>query len=136
MNCKRCDGSGQAKNLQGKAENCYACEGKGEYPEIDVDAILQLILASKGKNKGGLKSNMVSPGFKDGVLKNRAYYIWRMARFHGGVDITMPIMASMCARHDPYKEQLDQLADQLALNLYGSHLSAAKRWGKALGYQY
>ena len=92
-----------------------------------------LIMANQGKNKGKIRASMVSPLRKEGVVKNRAYYVWRMARFHGGVDVTMPMAASFCVYGDPYVEELEAIADEVARENFGSNMEAAKRWGRALG---
>jgi hypothetical protein len=131
-NCKRCEGVGSADFL-GKAETCRYCNGTGVFAEVNASEIFSLVISSKGKNKGKLKSSMTSPFRSDGLLKNRAYYVWRMARFHGGVDTTMPVMAGMCVRNDPYTEELDLLADKLAVESFGNNMAAAYRWGRAFG---
>jgi hypothetical protein len=131
-NCKRCEGTGSADFL-GKTEVCRYCNGTGVFAEVDTSEILSLILASKGKNKGKLRTSMSSPLRSEGVVKNRAYYVWRMARFHGGVDTTMPVMAGMCVRNDPYADELDLLADKVAVDSFGSNMAAAYRWGRAFG---
>jgi hypothetical protein len=114
-------------------ENCRSCEGSGAFAEFSEDAIRKLIMAGQGKNKGKLRASMVSPLRKDGVEKNRAYYVWRMARFHGGVDVTMPMMAGFCVMGDPYRDELDALADKVSKENFGSDLRGAMRWGRAFG---
>jgi hypothetical protein len=133
--CERCDGKGQRELFYkpGVIEECNACEGTGVFAEVDESAILELILAKQGKNKGKLRASMTSPLKKDGILKNRAYYVWRMARFHGGVDMTMPVMAGYCVSGDPYTSELDDLSDKVARESLGSDLRGAMRWGRALG---
>ena len=131
-NCNRCLGVG-TRDTFGKTETCNSCEGKGNFPEIDEAMIRGLIIANQGKNKGRIRASMVSPLRKDGMVKNRAYYVWRMARFHGGVDVTMPIAASFCVMGDPYQDELDVIADKVARENFGSDLAGAKRWGRALG---
>lgn len=133
--CTRCEGKGQREVYfkPGVMEECSCCKGAGTFGEVDESAITGLILATQGKNKGKLRSSMVSPLRKDGVLKNRAYYVWRMARFHGGVDTTMPVMAGFCVAGDPYVKELDILSDKVAKDSFGSDLRGAMRWGRALG---
>jgi hypothetical protein len=63
----------------------------------------------------------------------RAYYVWRMARFHGGVDTTIPFTASVRTHADPWVAELDAMADKVAEDQFGSNLQAAARWGRAFG---
>lgn len=131
-NCTRCNGSGKREFLN-KITECNSCEGKGTFAEVDESFIRGLIVANQGKNKGKLRASMVSPLSNEGVMKARAYYVWRIARFHGGVDVTMPMMAEMLVHGDPYKEDLEKLACQVAIENYGTDLAAARRWGRAFG---
>jgi len=107
---------------------CISCEGRGEFPEIDVANILKRILVSQGKNKGKVKAAFPSPFRSESVNATRAYYVWRMARFHGGKDVTMPMTASMMSRGDPFRDELDAIVDQVAKAAFGTDLAAALRW--------
>lgn len=100
-----------------------ACGQLGYFLPPDVTAIAEAI---KGRKAGTLRSK---PPESD-----RAYYVWRMARFHGGADVTMPIVAGMRIHNDPFYKDLDLIADEVAKVVYGTDLAAAARWGKALGY--
>ncbi len=132
--CEVCDGVGSKFDAFDKQEvKCRYCES-GFFKEVDIDNILSFILAGRGKNKGKLRSSMTSPLRSEGISKNRAYYVWRWARFHGGADTTFPIMASFCVKGDPFKGELDSLADQVAKTYFGSDRRGALRWGRALGY--
>lgn len=131
-NCKRCEGKCSNESI-GKVDTCRYCNGTGVFAEVLSNEIEYLIISTKGKNKGKLKSSMVSPSRSDGLVNNRAYYVWRMARFHGGIDTTMPVMAGLCIRHDPYIGELDILADKLAVDSFGSNMAAAHRWSRAFG---
>jgi len=65
---------------------------------------------------------------------SRAYYVWRMARFHGGADVTMPVVASVLRGNDPFVKELDALAELVAKKVFGTDMAAALRWGSALGF--
>lgn len=116
--CESCKGTGQ--HPFGWRPNCSSCGGSGTFCEPDRDVIWLAIRGRKG---------LVSKRPKDG----RAYYVWRMARFHGGLDTTMPVMASLEIHGDPWRPELDKLADEAAKTFCGTDLAAAKRWGRALG---
>ncbi len=141
--CKRCNGekhiiskgftSVEGEVYPDKKYPCSSCNGQGYLPEVNTQDILNRILATKGKSKGKLRASMISPLSKDGIEAIRAYYVWRIARFHGGKDMTMPMMADLMSRGDPYKEELDKLADKVAEQYLGTNKAAAFRWGKALG---
>jgi hypothetical protein len=105
----------------------------GSFPAFDEGTIRARIVASKGKNKGKLRASMSSSDAWGDQHEARAYYVWRLARFHGGKDCTMPVMADMVVRGDPCKGELDKLADVIARESFGTDLGAALRWGRAFG---
>lgn len=75
-------------------------------------------------------------------------YVWRMARFHSGLDIHLPMMAEfdlanwadhsyVSGDHQAYrnlKKQADQMVDRVCQDLGLSNLEAAHRWARAYGY--
>ncbi len=89
--CLRCRGS-----------KCVFCHHRGWFDPPDRAAILAAIRGRKG-----LRSDPKG-------LSDREYYVWRLARFHGGRDVTMPILAMLRIEGDPFKEDLDNLADEVA----------------------
>lgn len=92
------------------------------------ELILNEIHTQKGTLKKSLSSSDTTP---------RAYYVWRMARFHGGRDMTMPMMATcLCNNRSEGASNmvvLDALADKIAEKSFGSSLQAAHTWCRALG---
>ena len=150
--CKRCNGSkvtvrdaftyhecDAAGNLTGRShdyprrvDKCYACDGLGDLPEPDARAICAAIAGRGGKSTtvSFLPTKLCSKRPDD----RRAYYVWRLARFHGGADVTMPMCATLDNGNDPWLPELDKLADAVAKQVFGTDLAAAHRWGRALGY--
>jgi hypothetical protein len=77
-----------------------------------------------------------------------AAYVWRMARFHSGADMTMPVTCEFdlanWADHSYTKgdreafkalrEEGDKMADRVCKDLGLDDKAAARRWGRALGY--
>jgi hypothetical protein len=141
--CTRCKGekathSPGFTSLEGvvyppESRPCYCCDGRGDFPEVDTPAILAGLIASKGKNKGKIRASMVSPLRSEGITAARTYYVWRLARFHGGKDCTLPMTADMVVRGDPFKKELDTLSEQVAKASFGTDMAAAVRWGRAFG---
>lgn len=133
--CTRCAGSKTVPEIldPSKCRPCPSCNGRGDFEPIDLQDLLGRIVATRGKNKGSLRAAMVSPLPRDGMLAARAYYVWRLARFHGGVDTTMPVMADIAVRGDPFKSKLDAIADAVAKRALGTNNAAAMVWGAALG---
>lgn len=123
--CTKCKGTGKCS--YDDTRSCIWCDAKGSMEAPDLFAIVILI-----KGRKGLRANRPKDG-RDRLSK-RAYYVWRLARFHGGADMRMPIMADLDIGGDPYKTELDQLSDLVAKWAYGTDLAAAHRWGRALGY--
>jgi len=122
--CLKCNGTGNRSNWQGITIYCLYCNGRGHFEQLNVEEIL---LDIKGRSPGTLRSSKPTTGA-------RSYYVWRVARFHGGIDLTLPILAMIDIEGDPFKPDLDQLAEGVAKAVFGSDMEAAKRWGKALGY--
>ena len=114
--CTRCDGSGKGSTLY---PTCRFCKGTGYFDPPNLTEILQEIVI-----KGRLRSSRP----KD----IRAYYVWRMARFHGGKDLTFPGTASMLIVGDPFIDELDQIADAVAKRAFGTDMAAALRWRNIL----
>lgn len=109
---------------------CSYCRGGSV--TIDPDAIRAAITASRGKRAGLLLASGSMHRWRD---VDGAYYVWRMARFHGGADVTLPFAALFdCPQNAAAKEALDTLADAIAKETFGSDLRGAIRWGRALGY--
>lgn len=54
----------------------------------------------------------------------RAYFVWRMARFHGGADLAIPIEAEMQIRAWPrqVRDFLDSLASLVAEQTFGTSI--------------
>lgn len=116
---------------------CSSCDGRGEFPALDIPAIVAHITATRGPQKGFRKSwpSKLSPWNSRDVTVRRAYYVWRIARFHGGADVTMPMMAGMVANGDPMKPAMEEMARVVAQRVFGNHRAGATRWARAMGYQ-
>lgn len=135
-NCTRCNGSKLTiseafTSLEGvvyprREYACYACDGRGTFEPIDVRAILASIVGTRGASKGRLLSSR--PDRSKGA---RAYFVWRWARFHGGADTCLPMMAD--APGDPFRTELDVLADAVAKRAFGTNMAAAYRWSGLIG---
>jgi hypothetical protein len=128
--CSRCKGTGTftlggfescGQVYPEVVRACYCCNGKKAFEAPVLSALVDEI-----KGRKGLRSSRPA--------SNRAYYVWRMARFHGGVDVTMPITAISCVSGDPFVKELDLIAEAAARVAFGTDRAAAHRWGMALGH--
>jgi hypothetical protein len=128
--CGDCKGTGKGYR---KTEACSSCNGEGRFPEPDYQKILSMIVTSRG-GKERIKSspNSISSRIND-ITACRAYYVWRLARFHGGIDVTMPALAGILSWADPFKSELDDFACEVARRYFGTDLAAAARWAPLLG---
>lgn len=133
--CKHCLGTGKIKNLlyqhvkfpdEPEFNACRDCIGMGFRVRPDYGDIFDGILG-----RGGLRS--ARPKDERTILSGRCYYVWRLARFDGGADVTMPVMANMELGNDPYIKELDWLSGIVAKLFFGTHMAGAVRWGTALG---
>ena len=122
--CPRCEGKGTHTDTWGSKETreCYNCNGKCLFYPPDFKLIMDQI-----KGRKGLRTSR-----PDRELGGRPYYVWRMARFHGGIDVTMPVMAGLELGSDPFTPELDLFADEVAHICFGTNMAAACRWGSLL----
>jgi len=115
---------------------CQACKGRGTWDAPDVDAILATISAgqkSKTGRKPTFRKSWPSTTDRSTVEGSRAYFVWRLARFHGGADVTLPMTAETLSSADPYRAYLDRIAENVAAHVFGTDRAGAYRWGQALG---
>lgn len=145
-NCMRCEGKGTV-HMAGftasdgtvyadKTYKCSACNGEKTFTAPDGAKIIELITTGRGVKDGKRKlraswSNKTNR-FED-ILTGRAYYVWRMARFHGGKDVTMPFTAGIVVSGDPFRDELDAMSELVAKKALGTDMAGALRWGQALG---
>lgn len=119
-----------------RTQKCYKCNGDKEYPAPDFQTLLEMITTARGMKNGERKILSSFPSklkrYEDRKA-NRAYFIWRMARFHGGKDMTQPFTASLLIGGDPFYEELEVMADNVAKAYFGSDMEAAKQWARAFG---
>jgi hypothetical protein len=104
---------------------CHSCDGVPDVPKPDCRAIFDSLKGKPLKGKNRLRSRRPDDA--------PSYYVWRMARFHGGADVTMPVGASLEIGGNPWKDELDALAGLVAIWAYGTDLAGPHRWARALG---
>jgi len=124
--CQRCNGAGFT-NLFGTKRTCRICGGSGRVEKPDFEKIYDEITVTRNGEKTLRKSR---PPYKRGP---RAYYVWRMARFHGGADVCMPVVAEAEIHGDPYQQELDCFAEMVAKRFFGTDMAAVYRWAPLLG---
>ena len=141
MPCKGCGGTGRDDSQWNESGRCYQCYGAGRFPHPadQAEGLKRLIISSRGASKGTLRASrpVRAPRGADPdtrILHARAYFLWRIARFHGGRDVCMPMCAEMEVEGDPFRDMLDELASGIARKAFGTDMAAAARWGTALGW--
>lgn len=140
--CKRCHGEGRTHSRfaveQGwegpEGAECRWCHGKGHFAKPDFKALVDVIFTTRGGKKTFRKSFPSKLDRYGSTDAARAYFIWRLARFHGGADVTMPITAEGFMLGDPYEKELDEAAGIIARKVFGTDLAATSRWGRLLGF--
>ena len=144
--CKKCKGTGthdhhwhwNAATMTGHhgPGPCDECKATGRIAKPDFDAIFETVTkGKKGVEKRTFRSS--KPKFVNefkNPAEGRAYYVWRMVRFHGGADVTMPVVASMCVSYDPFEPELNKFSEHIAKAAFGTDMAAAYRWANALGH--
>lgn len=129
--CGRCEGSKltiseawtavDGRHFPRREKPCIWCDGVGHFTKPDLTA---LVKAVKGRKPGKLRSKRPDD--------TRAYFIWRMARFHTGDDVCLPMAAQMDIAGDPYRDMLELVAEMLAERLTGHKSAGRSRWQAAM----
>jgi len=123
LNCTRCDGAGEVDHWRkdGTLVPCTCCDGRGTFDRPDL---VQLCTAIKGRKPGTVRSKR-----PDDV---RAWFMWRMFRFHSGKDVTLPMTATIAIEGDPWKSTLDAAAEMIAKHFTGRESIGSARWRHAI----
>jgi hypothetical protein len=95
----------------------------------DADSIRSMVFTPRGLRKAWPRK--WSPPSRDSTLR-RAYYVWRWARFHGGDDTRLPMLASTLCAEDSDLNSLDTLANRIALEVFGKDMIGSDRWREVL----
>jgi len=112
---------GKPKDFPSRWSVCIRCNGLGWFHAPDLKSLVQLI---NGRKPRTLRSKRPDSA--------RAYYLWRLARFHGGKDVCLPMGAEMEISGDPYRDTLDAAAKLVAAAYFGSGNVGAARWQQAM----
>lgn len=130
--CPRCEGKGYRTWAEDSSTRpCRTCATTGSQPGLDVKGLIDAVFTKRGKTKTFRKS-MTTTGCWNNVQAARAYYVWRLARFHGGKDVSMPMNAGLLCDGDAFKAELDEIAEAVAKIAFGTDMAAAYRWGALL----
>lgn len=129
--CRKCKGSKltiseawtsqEGKHYPRREKPCIWCDGVGHYTRPDIPALVQAV---KGRKPGKLRSKRPEDP--------RAYFIWRMARFHTSADVCLPMVAQMDIASDPYQGLLEIAAELLSERMTGHTSAGRARWQSAL----
>ena len=137
FDCPRCEGTGTERYYARRDGSwaCRVCDGT-KIVAINVDAIQATLWTSHGGTRRFRAS-------KTSTMKATfgAEYVWRNARFHGGKDMSLPIMSYdtvgvygiVTHQARVMLRRLDEIANAVAVEAFGSNMRAARRWGQALG---
>lgn len=113
--------------IRSKSPQYKDLAGKHEALLSDLEAI-----RSKVSTQRGLRRVWPWRGPLRSLLLKRAYYVWRIARFYGGADTRLPAKASSLCADDPALEALDDLANSIALEAFGTNSLGPNRWREVL----
>ena len=123
LNCTRCNGAGEVEHWRhdGTMVPCDCCDGRGTFEAPDLE---QLCAAIKGRKPRTVRSKRPD--------EPRAWFLWRMVRFHTGKDVTLPMTATMAIEGDPFKSTLDAAALIIAHHFTGKDSIGSARWRHAM----
>lgn len=113
-------------------DECRMCGGKKVIARPEMDVLDVLFKVSKKSGYQWKVSKPTGNAFRD-LRVGRSYYLWRLARFYGGADVTMPMNADLAVHGDPYVDALTKIAKMLARTVFGTDRAATARWSGVLG---
>ena len=121
--CNTCEGAGEVLHWRknGTTVPCSDCEGRGCFESPDL---VQLANTIKGRKPSTIRSKKPEDP--------RAWFLWRMVRFHSGQDVTLPMTATMAISGDPFKPTLEIAAEMIARHLTGKESIGTARWRHAV----
>ncbi|MDE2621156.1 MAG: hypothetical protein KGL54_13415 [Sphingomonadales bacterium] len=126
--CTGCAGTGRTATILGTPAVCLDCYGAGRFAPVDLGDLRRRLTGRNGFRRS------LSSGSAQDIASCRAYYVWRLVRFHGNIDPTMPFVAGLIARNDPFMADLDAAVTVLGREFLGARANdGAIRWGRALG---
>lgn len=143
--CTRCEGKGTTfhqgftygeKTYPDETKVCSRCKGAKTFTAPDYKVIFEMVTTGRGMADGKRKVRASADkkwNHYNDMNGARAYYVWRLARFHGGKDVTMPMMAGIAIGGDPFVAELDKLSELIAKRVFGTDMAGASRWGVLLG---
>ena len=123
--CHVCDGGT-------KKTTCGYCEA-GTIT-IDPAAIVAALTVTRGYTTGHMRRSRPADVGEGGVTG--AIFIWRMVRFHAGLDLNIPALAALTLGFPTgeLEQFLNRLVDAVGAHFFGplKMLSATARWGALL----
>ncbi len=139
--CLRCEGEGVTHSQWAKengyegpeGKTCYACKGKRTFEGLNLQDLIDAVFTHKGGIKRFRKAFPQKLNHYGDLFGSRAYYVWRLARFHGGIDMRMPMTAEHVTSGDPFNKELEIIASAVARKVFGTDMAAARTWGRAFG---
>lgn len=133
--CPNCRGKIQYQIFSGgRTITCDVCQDGTV--TIEKQKIINLCLASRGKNKGLLKTSKPKKGKSSYIFG--ASYVWRMARFHSGQDMTMPMTATFddgIYRIDENVRKILNILDKIADEIAEKYTPQKSSFNAALRYK-
>lgn len=120
----------KALMLRSKVPQVKVSAEKRETSLLDLGQIRSMVFTRQRVLRRNWPSKW-SSNRRDLTLR-RAYYVWRWARFHGGADTRLPLTASHICDDDPELDVLDELANRIALEVFGTNMAGANRWREIL----
>lgn len=112
---------GERRSFPTHWKQCHCCNGAGWFHAPRPSDLIKQVTGRKPRT---LKSKRPDDA--------RQYYVWRLARFHGGKDVCMPMGAEVEVSGDPYRDVLDELARLIAKAYFGSGNVGTARWQQAM----
>lgn len=115
---------------------CRGCDGHRQWLVPDYAEIVRGCLASRGVKQGEWRKNTWReyhiPDWHVRVTDKRIRYVWRLGRWHGGVDTSLPYLEMTILEGDPWLPELDAVAEIAAHAHLGTSLEGLRVWNEEL----
>ena len=128
-NCTRCNGEGttirkgfyEGKHVKGGKYVCRSCKGARQFAPPHEEIIREIIVSCLTRKLRSVFPSGDYNRFTD-INAARAYYVWRLARWNGGVDKSIPAFADIALQGEPFRYELNAIGEKLAREFFGTDL--------------
>jgi hypothetical protein len=107
-------------------------ESAGQVDMPDFKTLVDAQFTKRGERRLRASQPFTCTDAWGNAFKTRARYIHRMIQFHNGRDMCLPMGAQFETHGDPWRSELDAIAEYVVERVYGRSSRGRARWYKAM----